>query len=75
MHCTVHVHVMTIKQTIHKNANDAEDINLNYYKQNRQPAIHGANCSLQSMSTYGAQSQYLSLSMPVCYPMRYRTPR
>ena len=46
-------------ETIHKNTN-GEDINLNY-QQNRQPAIHGAISSLQSMSAYGSISAPLAL--------------
>src|SRR6476660_5537796 len=50
-----------------------EDINLNYY-QNRQPAIHGANSSLQSISALrGSNSVPLALYAR-CYPMRYRAP-
>src|SRR5688572_5207487 len=41
-----------------------EDINLNY-KQNNQPALHGANSSLQSMSALRISISALSLSLPV----------
>src|ERR1043165_8163617 len=44
------------------------------YQQNRQPAIHGANSSLQSMSALrGSNSVPLTLYAR-CYPMRYRAP-
>src|ERR1043165_5604581 len=42
------------------------------YQQNRQPAIHGADSSLQSMSALrGSNSVPLTLYAR-CYPMRYR---
>src|ERR1043165_3359302 len=51
-----------------------EDINLNY-EQNRPPAIHGANSSLQSMSALrGSNSLPLALYAR-CYPTRHRAPK